>query len=214
MNNSTTKITRSAKGSLYVIAAPSGAGKTSLVKSLLETTENITVSVSHTTRAPRPGEVDGDHYHFVNVAKFEKMRDNAEFLEHAQVFDNFYGTSSQAVDTLLEEGVDVILEIDWQGAQQTRKLYPECCSIFVLPPSRQALEERLRSRGQDDDGTIERRMKDATAEMSHYPEFDYLVINDDFNEALVMLRSIVFARRQRIDVQCVLQEQLLQDLLS
>ena len=201
-------------GSLYVVAAPSGAGKTSLVKQLLETTEKIAVSVSHTTRSPRPGEVDGEHYHFVDDAIFEKMRDNQQFLEHAQVFDNFYGTSRLAVDSLLEKGLDVNLEIDWQGAQQIRKLYTDCCSIFILPPSRAALEERLRSRGQDDDSIIERRMRDATSEISHYQEFDYLVINDDFDEALEMLKAIILARRQRIQLQVQRQEQLLQDLLS
>lgn len=201
-------------GSLYVVAAPSGAGKTSLVKQLLETTEKIAVSVSHTTRSPRPGEVDGEHYHFVDVTVFEEMRDKQQFLEHAQVFDNFYGTSRKAVDSLLEKGLDVILEIDWQGAQQIRKLYTDCCSIFILPPSRSALKERLRSRGQDDDSIIERRMRDAISEMSHYQEFDYLVINDDFDEALEMLKAIILARRQRIQLQVQRQEQLLQDLLS
>lgn len=201
-------------GSLYVIAAPSGAGKTSLVKQLLETTDNIAVSVSHTTRQPRPGEVDGEHYHFVDVATFEKMRDDQQFLEYAQVFDNYYGTSRQAVDSLLKKGMDVILEIDWQGAQQVRKLYSECCGIFILPPSRQALDQRLRSRGQDDESIIQRRMQDAVAEMSHYQEFDYLVINDDFDVALEMLRAIILARRQRIELQSQRQEQLLQDLLS
>jgi len=199
---------------LYVIAAPSGAGKTSLVKRILETTENIAVSVSHTTRAPRPGEVNGEHYHFVDIPAFENMRDDGQFLEHARVFDNYYGTSRQAVDALLQNGTDVILEIDWQGAQQTRQLFPECCSIFILPPSRHALEDRLRSRGQDDSSVIERRMQDAITEISHYNEFDYLVINDDFEEALEMLRSIIIARRQRVEVQSQRQEQLLHDLLS
>jgi len=201
-------------GSLYVIAAPSGAGKTSLVKRLLETTGHIAVSISHTTRAPRPGEVDGEHYHFIDTPTFEKMRDANQFLEHARVFDNYYGTSRQAVDALLQAGTDVILEIDWQGAQQTRQLYPACCSIFILPPSRQALEDRLRSRGQDDDSVIERRMRDAVAEMSHYREFDYLVINDDFEQTLEILRSIILARRQRLEIQAQRQEQLLQELLS
>lgn len=204
----------STTASLYVIAAPSGAGKTSLVKRLLETTRNIEVSVSHTTRPPRPGEITGEHYHFVDIPTFEKMRDAGQFLEHAQVFDNYYGTSQQAVDNLLEQGTDVILEIDWQGAQQIRKIYPDSCSIFILPPSRQALEKRLRARGQDDNTVIERRMRDAKNEMSHYAEFDYLVVNDEFDEALDMLRSIVFARRQRIEIQSRLQEHLLQDLLS
>lgn len=204
----------STTGSLYVIAAPSGAGKTSLVKSLIETTENIAVSVSHTTRSARPGEVNGEHYHFIDVASFEKMRDADQFLEHAKVFDNYYGTSRQAVDTLLEDGSDVILEIDWQGAQQTRQLYPECCGIFILPPSRQALEDRLRARGQDDDSVIQRRMQDAITEMSHYKEFQYLIVNDDFDETLAILRSVIIARRQRIELQIQQQERLLQELLS
>lgn len=201
-------------GSLYIVAAPSGAGKTSLVKALLESTSGITVSVSHTTRPARPGEIDGEHYYFVDVARFEFMRDNYEFLEHAKVFDNYYGTSKQSVEATLAKGQDVILEIDWQGAQQVRKLYPDACSIFVLPPSRQALEERLRSRGQDDDATVARRMRDAVTEMSHYQEFDYLIINDAFDEALGLLRAIVLARRQRMSVQRKLREQLLQQLLA
>lgn len=212
MNSTAT--TQSSRGSLYVVSAPSGAGKTSLVKALLETTDNIRVSVSHTTRAARPGEIDGEHYYFVDVQQFETMKNNNEFLEHAQVFDNFYGTSRGAVDELLNSGTDVILEIDWQGAQQARQLYPDCCGIFILPPSRQELEQRLRARGQDDDAVISRRMKDAIAEMSHYREFDYLVINDNFDDALALLKSIILARRQRLSVQAELQEQLLQDLLS
>lgn len=214
MTSSTSAQTIIPNGSLYVVAAPSGAGKTSLVKQLLETTANIAVSVSHTTRQPRPGEIDGEHYHFVDLPSFEKMRDDGQFLEHAQVFDNYYGTSRQAVDSLLHKGMDVILEIDWQGAQQVRKLYPQCKSIFILPPSREALEQRLRSRGQDDESIIQRRMRDAVAEISHYREFDYLVVNDDFDEALEMLKAIVLARRQRIELQCQRQEQLLQDMLS
>ncbi|WP_455221083.1 guanylate kinase [Kaarinaea lacus] len=201
-------------GSLYIVAAPSGAGKTSLVKALLETTSGITVSVSHTTRQPRPGEKDGEHYYFVDVARFEFMRDNYEFLEHARVFDNYYGTSKQSVESTLAKGLDVILEIDWQGAQQVRKLYPDACSIFILPPSRQALEERLRSRGQDDNAIVARRMRDAVTEMSHYREFDYLVINDEFDEALGLLNAIVLARRHRMSVQCKVREQLLQQLLA
>lgn len=210
----TASLSESVAGSLYIIAAPSGAGKTSLVKALLDSTPGITVSVSHTTRKPRPGEKDGEHYYFVDVARFEFMRDNYEFLEYARVFDNYYGTSSQAVESTLEQGLDVILEIDWQGAQQVRRLYPDACSIFILPPSRQALEERLRSRGQDDEATVARRMRDAVTEMSHYQEFDYLVINDVFDEALELLRAIVVARRQRTRMQCKLREQLLQQLLA
>jgi guanylate kinase len=205
---------QSSTGSLYIVAAPSGAGKTSLVKALLESTAGITVSVSHTTRKPRPGEQDGKHYYFVDTARFEFMRDNYEFLEHARVFDNYYGTSRQAVESTLAQGLDVILEIDWQGAQQVRRLYPDASSIFILPPSRQALEERLRSRGQDDEATVARRMRDAVTEISHYREFDYLVINDVFEEALELLRAIVVARRQRTSVQCQVREQLLQQLLA
>jgi guanylate kinase len=201
-------------GSLYVIAAPSGTGKTSLVKRLLETTDGITVSVSHTTRKSRPGEEHGIHYFFTDVPEFEKMRDRGEFLEFAQVFDNFYGTSRHVVDASMADGLDVILEIDWQGAQQVRKLYPECCGIFIIPPSRQALEERLRSRGQDDDSVIARRMQDAINEISHYREFDYLVVNDQFDDALLKLSAIILARRQRLSVQQLRQEQLLQQLLS
>jgi len=206
--------TKTVTGSLYIVAAPSGAGKTSLVKALLESTLGVTVSVSHTTRQARPGEIDGEHYYFVDLARFEFMRDNYEFLEHAKVFDNYYGTSKQSVEATLAQGLDVILEIDWQGAQQVRKLYPDACSIFILPPSRQVLEERLRSRGQDDDATVARRMRDAVTEMSHYHEFDYLIINDVFDEALGFMRAIVLARRQRTNVQCKIREQLLQQLLA
>jgi guanylate kinase len=201
-------------GSLYIVAAPSGAGKTTLVKSLLEQTPEITVSVSHTTRQPRPGEVHGEHYYFVDKATFEQMCDASEFLEHAQVFDNYYGTSRQSVEQTLDRGLDVILEIDWQGAQQIRRLYPDSSSIFVLPPSRDVLEQRLRSRGQDNNEVIERRMKDATTEISHYHEFDYLVINDVFDQALEELKAIILARRQRTAVQDRRHHQLLRQLLS
>jgi guanylate kinase len=201
-------------GSLYIVAAPSGAGKTSLVKALLEQTPEITVSVSHTTRQPRPGEVHGEHYYFVDKATFEQMCDASEFLEHAQVFDNYYGTSRQSVEQTLDRGLDVILEIDWQGAQQIRRLYPDSSSIFVLPPSRDVLEQRLRSRGQDNNEVIERRMKDATTEISHYHEFDYLVINDVFDQALEELKAIILARRQRTAVQDRRHHQLLRQLLS
>jgi len=206
--------TSKASGLLYIVAAPSGAGKTSLVKALLESTHGITVSVSHTTRQARPGEVHGENYYFVDAPSFEAMIEQNEFLEHAKVFDNYYGTSRQSVETTLANGLDVILEIDWQGAQQVRNLYPESCGIFILPPSRAALEERLCSRGQDDEAIIQRRMRDAVTEMSHYQEFDYLVINDEFDDALQEFRAIVIARRQRMSIQCQRQEQLLQQLLS
>ena len=201
-------------GALYVIAAPSGAGKTSLVKRLIETTPDITVSVSHTTRQARPGEVHGKHYYFVPKAEFTALRDQGAFLEHAQVFDHYYGTARQLVDETLAKGVDVVLEIDWQGAQQVRKQYPGCCGIFILPPSRQILQERLTARGQDDSKVIARRMQDAVSEISHYQEFDYLIVNDNFDEALSQLQAVIVARRLRIQVQSQRQERLLQQLLQ
>ncbi len=184
-------------GTLYIFSAPSGAGKTSLVKALLEKVENIGVSVSHTTRAMRPGEVDGKDYHFVDSTDFHDMIDAGVFLEHAQVFDNFYGTSRLSVEQQLSAGQDVILEIDWQGARQIRKLFPDSQSIFILPPSKQELEQRLKGRGQDDETVINRRMRDAVNEMSHYAEFDYLVVNDDFDTALNQLCCIFVAHRLR-----------------
>lgn len=187
-------------GQLYIFSAPSGAGKTSLVEALLETVSGIEVSVSHTTRAMRPGEINGVHYHFTNVVGFEKMIEASAFLEHAKVFDNYYGTSQLVVEERLSEGEDVILEIDWQGAQQVRKLMPYAISVFILPPSREALEQRLNARGQDSAEIIARRMQDATSDMAHYVEFDYLVINDDFAEATRQLSAIVLAQRQRIEV--------------
>lgn len=201
-------------GTLYIISAPSGAGKTSLVKALLKATPDITVSVSHTTRKPRPGETDGVEYHFVDVDTFRLMVADGAFLEHAQVFDNFYGTSRSAALDLLKRGIDVILEIDWQGARQVRTMIPGAVSIFILPPSRQALDERLRGRGQDGEEVIARRMRDAISEMSHYAEFDYLVINDQFEQALLELQSIIAARRLRTAVQQANQRELLSSLLA
>jgi guanylate kinase len=201
-------------GTLYIISAPSGAGKTSLVKALLKATTAITVSVSHTTRKPRPGETDGVEYHFVSVETFRSMVADSAFLEHAQVFDNFYGTSRSAALDLLKRGIDVILEIDWQGARQVRSMIPGAVSIFILPPSRSALEERLRGRGQDGEEVIARRMRDAISEMSHYAEFDYLVINDQFEHALLELQSIIAARRLRTSVQQASQRELLSSLLA
>ena len=201
-------------GTLYVIAAPSGAGKTSLVKALLEQTDGIGVSVSHTTRAMRPGEVDGKDYHFIDKARFEQMVAEGAFLEHAQVFDNYYGTATANLQQQLASGEDVILEIDWQGAAQVREKIPECVKIFILPPSRATLEQRLTSRGQDSDEIIARRMRDAVNEMSHYPEFDYLVINDDFATALADLQAIVRGRRLRYPAQAQRQASLLAELLD
>jgi guanylate kinase len=181
---------------LYIVAAPSGAGKTSLVKALLEADPHVVVSVSHTTRAMRPGEQDGVDYNFVDVAQFEALVAEHRFLEYAKVFDNYYGTSRDWVETTLAAGKDVILEIDWQGARIVRQAFAEAVGIFILPPSRLALEERLRGRGQDSDEIIARRMQDAKGEISHYDEFDYVVINDIFDEALLDLRAIVTARRR------------------
>jgi len=183
---------KQASGTLYIISAPSGAGKSSLLRALLESgrVDGVEVSVSHTTRAARPGEVDGVDYHFVDMPAFEAMVAADDFLEHARVFDNCYGTSRAAVETRLASGVDVILEIDWQGARRVRELLPAAVSIFILPPTRAALEVRLTDRGQDDAAVIARRMRDAVSEMSHYGEYDYLVINDDFQQAVNDLVAI------------------------
>ncbi len=201
-------------GTLYVISAPSGAGKTSLVKALLEKTEGIGVSVSHTTRAKREGEQDGVDYHFTEKAAFEKMVEESAFLEHAQVFDNYYGTAIANIETKLKKGEDVILEIDWQGAEQVRKQLSYSVNIFILPPSQSALEERLRGRGQDSDEIIARRMLDAKSETSHYSEYDYLLVNDDFDDALIELKSIVLARRSRFAAQSQRLTPLLKELLD
>jgi guanylate kinase len=183
------------KGKLYIISAPSGAGKTSLVKHIVTDLDQMTVSVSHTTRAMRTGESHGKDYFFSTVDEFKKMIADHAFLEHAQVFDNFYGTAQQTVENYLKNGIDVILEIDWQGAQQVRKMLPDCTSIFILPPSIEILQQRLENRGQDSKDIIERRMQDAVSEMSHCNEFDYLIVNDDFNQALAELGSIIICHR-------------------
>lgn len=201
-------------GTLYIVSAPSGAGKSSLVKALIEKTEGIGVSVSHTTRAMREGEQDGQDYHFVEKQTFVSMVEQGEFLEHAQVFDNYYGTAVANIEQKLGKGEDVILEIDWQGAAQVRKQLPYAVNIFILPPSLGALEQRLRGRGQDSDEIIARRMRDAKSETSHYSEYDYLVVNDDFDNALVDLRSIVLARRSRYSAQSQRLASLLKELLD
>lgn len=201
-------------GTLFVISAPSGAGKTSLVKALLEETDHIGVSVSHTTRAMRPGEVDGQDYHFIDHQAFASMVEQKAFLEHAQVFDNYYGTAVSNIELKLEAGEDVILEIDWQGAAQVKKLIPQCVKIFILPPSKQALRERLTGRGQDSEEIIERRMRDAVSESSHYGEYEYLVVNDDFSQALSELKAIVVAKRLTYSAQSQRHAALLQELLD
>jgi guanylate kinase len=200
-------------GNLHIISAPSGAGKTSLVKQLIQTIANIRLSISHTTRQQRNGEIHGEDYFFATELEFQTLLEQNAFLEHAQVFDNYYGTARSSVEQLLGEGYDVILEIDWQGAQQVRKLLPDSISIFILPPSLEILEQRLRNRGQDSEETIRRRMRDAVTEMSHYQEFDYLLVNDDFEQALRQLQSIVTANRLRRNRQELRLAALLQDLL-
>jgi len=179
------------RGSLFVIAAPSGAGKTSLVRAVLERDPSLRVSVSHTTRKPRPHEVSGEHYHFIGIDEFKRLRDDGEFLENAQVFDNFYGTGRAQVEALRNAGHDVILEIDWQGAQQVRKALPDCQTVFILPPSRRELEIRLRNRKTDSEEVIARRLRDSIADMSHYREFDRVIVNDDFEKAVGQLLEIL-----------------------
>ena len=201
-----------ATGILFIISAPSGAGKTSLVAELLNNMSNIKASISHTTRDRRPGEVDAVNYHFTSREQFVEMIEQGAFLEHAEVFGNFYGTSQQWVADTLASGEDVILEIDWQGAAQVRKLFPESTSIFILPPSKQALRERLHKRAQDDSEVIEKRIAAATEEMSHYVEADFLVVNDNFDTALQQMMSIVSAQHCRLPVSG--QEDLISDLLT
>lgn len=185
-------------GTLYTVSAPSGAGKTSLVKAMVDSVPGLRVSVSHTTRAQRPGEQDGVNYHFVDRERFDAMLGRGDFLEHAQVFGNYYGTSQRWVEQTLAGGQDVILEIDWQGAQQIRRLMPAAVALFILPPSLETLRARLTGRGQDDASVIEARMQGAVNEMVHYAEADYLIVNDDFEHALEGLKAIVLAQRLRL----------------
>ncbi len=202
------------KGTLFTVSAPSGAGKTSLVAALLEKDKNIKVSVSHTTRNMRPGEVDGVDYHFVTRELFDQMVESDGFLEHANVFDHCYGTSKQWVEKTLDQGIDVILEIDWQGAQQIRQLMPQAQGIFILPPSREALLHRLQGRGQDNKEVIERRMQDAISEMSHYKESQWLIINDNFEDALSQLHAVINAQRLSTQTQSEKHSELLASLLT
>jgi len=185
------------RGSLFIIAAPSGAGKTSLVNGLLESDPRLVLSISHTTRPARPAEIDGRHYHYVSEEEYERMVSNGDFLEHARVFDHYYGTNRNSVATQLESNRDVILEIDWQGARQVRSALADCCFIFILPPSLESLRERLTGRGQDSAGVIQSRMQDAQAEISHWTEFDQLVVNDDFETALEELLTIINDHRKQ-----------------
>lgn len=201
-------------GILFIVSAPSGAGKTSLLRELVPADERLVVSVSHTTRAMRPGERDGQHYHFVSIEHFEQLVGEGAFLEHAPVFDNYYGTSEAAVREPLAQGLDVVLEIDWQGARQVRRRFPEAVSIFIAPPNIEALRERLSGRGQDSAEIVERRMVDARSELSHFPEYDYLVINDDFATALAELRCVVTAERLREPRQSGRFTEVLADMLG
>ena len=201
-------------GTLFIVSAPSGAGKTSLVKALVERLDHIRLSVSYTTRPPRPGERERVDYHFVDEETFRQMVREGAFLEHARVFDHYYGTSRAWIEKQLRAGTDVVLEIDWQGARQVREAIPGAIGIFILPPSRAVLEERLRGRGQDDEAVIARRMQDAVNEMRHYKEYDYLVINDVFDEALDQLTHIVLAARLRTPVQARRHAELIRALLA
>ena len=185
------------QGQLFVISAPSGAGKTSLVAATIARVSDLTVSVSHTTRSPRPGEVNGRDYHFVDQSEFDALIASQALFEHAQVFGNFYGTSKEAIESQLASGIDVILEIDWQGASQVRMMAPDAVSIFILPPTRDALRERLIGRQQDDSTIIDARMAEADETLEQAPHFDYWVINDDFEIALGQLKSIIISHRQR-----------------
>jgi len=200
------------KGTLFIVTAPSGAGKTSLVKALIEREQQLRVSVSHTTRASRPGEKDGVNYHFVDEPAFMKMLLAGSFIESAHVYGNHYGTSQIWVDEQLKSGHDVILEIDWQGAVQVRNLEPDACSIFILPPSLETLKTRLQNRAQDDTETIEERMSEAVAEISHVAEADFVVINDDFHTALEDLSAIIRSRRLTMKYQETNQAALLASL--
>ncbi|WP_115341296.1 guanylate kinase [Legionella parisiensis] len=201
-------------GNLFIVAAPSGGGKTSLVKKLIETLEDIEVSISHTTRTMRPGEQHGVDYFFIDEEEFIHMIDDCAFLEHARVFNHLYGTSMEQITSRLQDGIDVILDIDWQGAEQIRRSFPDVVSIFIIPPSLDALKQRLLNRRQDKDEVISDRMKKAQDELSHYPEFDYLIVNDSFEKAAMELGAIVIANRLRIGRQINKQSKLLSFLLS
>lgn len=203
-----------ASGSVFIVSAPSGAGKTSLVRALLEADPLVKLSISYTTRAPRPGEVEGQHYHFVDLNAFMVMLNRGDFLESAEVYGNHYGTSQRWIETQLAHGLDILLEIDWQGAMQVRKLMPQAISIFILPPSIAALKARLTSRAQDADEVIARRVAAAREDMSHVGEFDYVIINDDFAIAAAELQAVVKASRLQLAKQMARHRALIQNLLA
>ncbi|NOH80856.1 guanylate kinase [Vibrio sp. RE86] len=204
------------KGTLYIVSAPSGAGKSSLISAMLETnpTYAMKVSVSHTTRGMRPGEQDGVHYHFVQKEHFEDLIAKGEFLEYAEVFGNYYGTSQVWIESNLDKGIDVFLDIDWQGARQIREQMPQAKSLFILPPSNGELERRLNARGQDSDAVIAKRMAEAKSEISHYSEYDYVIVNDDFDTALMDFKAIIRAERLKQDKQAAKYKGMLDALLA
>ena len=204
------------KGNLFILSAPSGAGKSSLISALLKQTSvrPMQVSVSHTTRDPRPGETNGQHYHFVSKEVFQQAIAENTFYEHAEVFGNYYGTSEIAIDQQLEQGIDVFLDIDWQGARQIREQMPQAKSVFILPPSNGELERRLNVRGQDSDEVIAKRMSEAKSEISHYAEYDYVIVNDDFDAALMDFRAIIRAERLKEDKQAAKYSGMLTALLA
>ena len=206
------------KGNLFILSAPSGAGKSSLISALLADNEQqltkMQVSVSHTTRAPRPGEIDGKHYYFVSIEQFKQLINEEAFYEYAEVFGNYYGTAEAAIDQQLAQGIDVFLDIDWQGAQQVRTRKPEVTTIFIAPPSKAELERRLRGRGQDSDEVIAARMAEAEDECSHYNEFDYLIVNDNFEQALADLKAIVRTKALETSKQIEKHRKLFADLLA
>lgn len=199
---------------LFVLSAPSGAGKTSLVKQACVRMSKLAVSISHTTRPKRPADRDGVDYHFVDEAEFQRMIERGEFLEHARVFGNLYGTSQAEVEKTLAAGTDVLLEIDWQGADQVRRLMPQACSIFIVPPSREILQSRLRGRASDSSAVIERRLQEAVADMKHFSNYEYLIVNDDFELALEQLCAVVMAKRVEVLRQSDEQQVLLSNLLA
>ncbi|MCJ8274098.1 MAG: guanylate kinase [Psychrosphaera sp.] len=202
------------RGNLFILSAPSGAGKSSLISALIERNNDMQVSVSHTTRNARPGEQNGVHYHFVSVDEFKTHINEGHFVEWAEVFGNFYGTSKVVIENLLNNGVDVFLDIDWQGAQQIRELFPEVITVFIAPPSRAALRQRLIGRGQDESEVIERRMIEAKSQISHYPEFDFIIVNDDFEQCLSELKLITRAQRLKATNQAIKFDHLLKELLA
>ncbi|QLE87268.1 guanylate kinase [Shewanella sp. Scap07] len=204
-----------ARGNLFIISAPSGAGKSSLLSAILkDKPADMQVSVSHTTRQPRNGENNGEHYHFVSVDEFKALIDQGAFFEWAEVFGNYYGTSRQVIEAKLAEGVDIFLDIDWQGAQQVKQMMPEAIGVFILPPSKAELERRLTGRGQDSAEVIAGRMAQATSEISHYNEYDFIIVNDDFEQAQVDLKAIIRSQRLTGASQIHAQNDMLKDLLA